>query len=170
MKKEQQGVDDDQVGLYDKKTHKPVKINPKVRYELHKQSFIQGNMSLKTLKDLGANVKTLVWEYITCAMDYDNVIQPNISEIAEIIDAHRTQVSNALTDMEKNLLIVQLGDSRKGRLGRKFMIDPYRVNRGSATELPKKRAKWNKVVKDQFEENKPKMSNDNVIDFPGDFN
>ena len=163
-------IPEEQVGLYDRSTHKPIKIHTNVKYPAHYQTFNEShNMSLTTLKELGANVKTLVWEYICSNMDYENIIQPNVTELADIIGAHRTHVSDALTEMEKGIFIIQL-EASKGRHGRKFMIDPYRVNRGSATELPKKRALWNKLVKDQFEENKPKMSNDNVIDFPGDFN
>jgi len=133
---------------YDSRTDKTTKINKKVKYHLHHQTYTEGQMSLKTLKDLGANIRTLVWEYLSSNMSYENTIHPNIHEMSEQIGCNRSKVSNALTQLEKKLLIIELSGNRKGRIGREFMIDPYRVNRGPSEQVPGKRKKWTELVKE----------------------
>ena len=141
--------EDDKIGLYDKTTHQTIK-KKNIRYKKYYQVFTEENMGMTILKRVGANTKTLVWEYLLSNMDYENEIQPCISDISYTIDASRSRISNALTHFEKELLIFEISGSRKGRLGRKFMINPNYVNRGKSENMPKKIKRWDRLIKEHF--------------------
>ena len=127
------------IGYYNKDSERIVQ-EKKVHCQTHHQTY--QDMSIHQLKVVGANTRTLVWEYLSAHMDYENKIHAHTSEIAEEIEMSRQETSKALTHLVKNYCLMQIGGNIKGRTGREFMVNPYYRNRGSSKDVHRKKKTW----------------------------
>lgn len=133
------------IGYYNKDTERVIQ-EQKVHCQTHHQTF--QDMSIHQLKVIGANTRTLVWEYLSANMDYENEIHPVINDMAEEIDMNRVNVSKAINYLVQNYCLMQIGGSKKGRTGRKFMVNPHYRNRGSSKDIHRKKERWDVLWKE----------------------